>query len=757
MDDTESPETTGTAGSGPATSPPLTAAEPPPSAASTSGLSDPSRRKHGKRERVALACQRCKTRKQKCDGSRPACGSCARLSLKCVYIVPLVPAAGEKKLYIKALEQRIAELESQLSALGQPSAGEDHLRSHRLSSISSAVPTTSYQQQASATPFYQFEQAPSDDEGNDILVAVRDLSLSASGHYVGATSSITIGRVLSSVVQSQRSLSLVPRIDQGAQDDDPTPKSICPTRMTDMIGVQILSPQVAQRLLQGWFTHIATRYPVLLTPRLLHLHANRDNLTDIYEKSILHLVYAISGRWLESSGEMGHFFSDQHYDLAFEAMDVILKSRDTRTLDYLILMAVYCTRAPRDPGAWTYVGAAIRLCVELGLHRKPRRQVPSVESEMNKRRFWTAYFIDRDISIALGRPPSISDHDIDADLPLDVDEANDDDEVVRQAAQHPIDYPRNPGTTMSSFVHRLRLKRIESEIQHVVYRVDRPTKIPDTVIQVFLDQLNTWKDTVPFEARNFVSKPGLPYDGLEYYTIHYYRCVRFLLYPQLASGETVPSSGATAPASQPAPNVNMNYLRLCADACAGIAHDYRQLHRIFPVGFSALSIQSVFLAGLTLVYCAWLAPVNFLNVEGPLTDCQLLLYVITERYPSARKYRDIFERIKTTITTLIARGEHRPQNPVDVDADMRERFASLEGSWGMAGIAADFNQMISQMTGQEMPGGMGGFSNMDTAMPGPEDDHHVVAGSLGDIGVIWPGMDGVPPDSLGMDPMGGTY
>ncbi len=64
----------------------------------------------------------------------------------------------------------------------------------------------------------------------------------------------------------------------------------------------------------------------------------------------------------------------------------------------------------------TYVGAAMRLCIELGLHRKPRRNIPSVEGEMNKRRFWTAYFLDRDISIALGRPPSISDHDIDADV-----------------------------------------------------------------------------------------------------------------------------------------------------------------------------------------------------------------------------------------------------------------------------------------------------------------------------------------------------
>lgn len=114
----------------------------------------------------------------------------------------------------------------------------------------------------------------------------------------------------------------------------------------------------------------------------------------------------------------------------------------------------------------------------------------------------------------------------------------------------------------------------------MVYRVDRQSKVPDSIIQQFLDQLNAWKDVIPFEARNFVHQPGIPYDGIEFYTIHYYRCVRFLLYPQLA--ETP---------------VNMQYLRLCADACAGVTSDYRRLHQVFPVGFSALSIQSVFLAG----------------------------------------------------------------------------------------------------------------------------------------------------------------
>lgn len=301
---------------------------------------------------------------------------------------------------------------------------------------------------------------------------------------------------------------------------------------------------------------------------------------------------------------------------------------------------------------------------------------------------------------------------------------------------------------MTSFVHRTRLKQIESAIQHTVYRVDQATKLPEPTIQQYLDQLNDWKESIPFEARNHVQQPGMPFEGMEFYTIHYYRCVRFLLYPQLANNP-----------------VNMDYLRICADACAGITSDYRRLHHVFPVGFSALSIQSVFLAGklcnvgfclaarllthmtgLNLIYCAWLAPANFLNAEGPLTDCQILLYIITERYPSARKYRDIFERIKGSILSLIARGEHQPRNPVDLDADMRARVATLEGTWAVNGMGNDFSQMINVMTGGQLSAESGAAPTFEMA---PSLDGSQGQASTGDL---WP-----TSMELGMDPMAGIF
>ena len=58
----------------------------------------------------------------------------------------------------------------------------------------------------------------------------------------------------------------------------------------------------------------------------------------------------------------------------------------------------------------------MKMCVELGLHRRRRSNAVSLKSELNKRLFWACYWHDREIAIAMGRPPSISDHDIDVEV-----------------------------------------------------------------------------------------------------------------------------------------------------------------------------------------------------------------------------------------------------------------------------------------------------------------------------------------------------
>lgn len=109
---------------------------------------------------------------------------------------------------------------------------------------------------------------------------------------------------------------------------------------------------IAERLLKGYVKHISTRWPVMHSSQFWDLHSRRLQLDDPFELSALSLIYAIGGRFLETTGEMGNFFPERHYRTAMDQLDKILQTHDVRAVQTLILHAVYCLRAPRRPGAW---------------------------------------------------------------------------------------------------------------------------------------------------------------------------------------------------------------------------------------------------------------------------------------------------------------------------------------------------------------------------------------------------------------------
>ena len=139
----------------------------------------------------------------------------------------------------------------------------------------------------------------------------------------------------------------------------------------------------------------------------------------------------------------------------------------------------------------------------------------------------------RDICIAIGRPTNISDHDIDVELPVDVDECTDSDELIQQACLRQSADLGKPSSTLSPFIHRTRLKKIESAIQHTNYRVDQVNKVSDSIIADFPSQLEQWRSEILLEATSNAPRSTMPYNGLEFFTIHSHRCIRFLLHPRL--------------------------------------------------------------------------------------------------------------------------------------------------------------------------------------------------------------------------------
>lgn len=177
----------------------------------------------------------------------------------------------------------------------------------------------------------------------------------------------------------------------------------------------------------------------------------------------------------------------------------------------------------------------MRICIDLGLHRWTASiDKLTFDNQMRKRLFWACYCLDRAASISHGRPFAISDCDIDvpvskppaisstyvndtSKLPWDIDEESEDLQSLEAAAG--IDPTQTPSTStsLSSFIHITRLRRIESSIQQKIYCVDRPASYTDDDIESFLTGLQAWRDRIPLDVFGKADDEKKPYDGPEIY------------------------------------------------------------------------------------------------------------------------------------------------------------------------------------------------------------------------------------------------
>ena len=70
-----------------------------------------------------------------------------------------------------------------------------------------------------------------------------------------------------------------------------------------------------------------------------------------------------------------------------------------------------------------------------------------------------------------------------------------------------------PSTSMSAFIHITRLRRIESEIQQSVYRLDEPNSMSETDIDKILGRLEEWKSKIPTYTQSIVGSDNITFDG----------------------------------------------------------------------------------------------------------------------------------------------------------------------------------------------------------------------------------------------------
>jgi hypothetical protein len=356
-----------------------------------------------------------------CDNAQPACSNCAKVGEQCSYTGPANPS-----WYVKSLEDHIAKLEQRLQGV-HPSYAADHLERGPLAVSSSNAPSP-------LTP-------------NHLGSSLGFLSLLAAGepYYLGMNGGFSLGSLVQAALYqggptSRRESPAVtgsaemvspgsgqasPPLNLPRPEDRPFS---CHVPKATTRPASIPTPELGSTLLSAYLATVHRSYPFLDRDRLIVLHKEvtkgSSGTSAPSRKALtkLHLVYGIGGRQLQlSSGSPMPFersLPEAHYVAAVSLLRDAFEIRGMENIELLLLMSLYSLHSPSGPGVWHLCGIALRLSVEMGLHRGVQHLPAGMyhQDQARKRLFWSCYLLERKICITLGRPVSLSDADIDVQV-----------------------------------------------------------------------------------------------------------------------------------------------------------------------------------------------------------------------------------------------------------------------------------------------------------------------------------------------------
>ncbi|XXG98707.1 hypothetical protein Hte_005036 [Hypoxylon texense] len=362
-----------------------------------------------------LACMICRKRKLRCDGVKPSCSTCTRLGHACAYD-EVRRKSGPKRGYVKALEERLKQVETLLNKTQEPSFNtspdvaktpavtfeQNHSQNHNRNHNHNH----NHSQRAPTTPNFNVTN-PSIAITND-----RDID---RWHFNGESPQAG-GNLEDFNFNGNISMNM------GGMD------SSFPWEMIGLGLEEPLPPQeTIDELNQIYFDKIHPSLPMIHRFRYLAAMNLAPN-----QRPPVALRYAI---WTQACA-----ITDKYMDLR----DLFYqRARKYVEADYVkgygehmisvahaqthVLLASYEFKMMYFPRAWMSTGAAVRLCQMIGLHRLDgtgldvKQCLPPprdwTEREERRRTFWMAFCKDRYASIGTGWPMTIDERDVMTNLP----------------------------------------------------------------------------------------------------------------------------------------------------------------------------------------------------------------------------------------------------------------------------------------------------------------------------------------------------
>ncbi|GFG04745.1 uncharacterized transcriptional regulatory protein C417.09c [Aspergillus udagawae] len=380
------------------------------------------------RKRTARACDQCRRWKEKCEGGIP-CRKCSHLGRPCRVQGMPVPQDISARDALVELQERAMYMERILR--------------HAFKGI--ALDTKSLKQMALSIDETDKETQPETDEAELTIEEeectidpVEDTVTHFSGEFSYWNFSMRVKRQIEDRMAASASLSQTHPANQIS--NYPRAKQLRSSSRTLAAAISCIPPRhIAEFLVGIFFKHAVTHCfyvdrPWLLT-RLTALYTNPESLTskDAPVLSIILTVLAIGTQYayLEakpapasssqnfSEDELGTMF----YQEAIRLLPEIIEVSSLESVQACLLFAAYALPIDAAGLGYVYINLTIRLAMQNGMHRRCVGEAFSAAMmERRNRVWWTAYAMERKISIFHGRPLGMLRSDVDTHLPVNLAE-----------------------------------------------------------------------------------------------------------------------------------------------------------------------------------------------------------------------------------------------------------------------------------------------------------------------------------------------
>ncbi|KAF8858953.1 hypothetical protein BDZ45DRAFT_385030 [Acephala macrosclerotiorum] len=457
--------------------------------------------------RIAQACDRCRSKKIRCDGIRPCCSQCANVGFECKTSDKLSRRAFPRG-YTESLEERVRTLEAEVRELKDLLDEKDEkidmlskMHSNRRPSTSSSCsPPAETRKEVVASP-------PKEDifriQASPLLLGVEN----SDSYFMGASSGRAFVDAFKRRVQeSGKSLSGF-NIEAFLNiQGETTPVSKVALPKASSAPPRMFSDRCVNVFFQEW----APLFPVLHKPTFLRLYdeymSNPEQVTDPHKLAQLHLVFGIAGLSSNNPDRQHIAFCENQWRSSLEKVQM---DNTLVTLQCLVLSLIYCISKADYNRLQHYKGIAVGLSHRLGLHQSQKRfSFGALTIETRKKVFWALYTVDCFSAALLGLPKLLKEEDIHAEYPSDTD----DEYVTERGFQ-----PTLPGeyTKISSALALFRASRILSKVLDQNYPAAATHDLSLQSITTLDTELNEWSDGLPAHLKlNFAQdKPSTDVTG----------------------------------------------------------------------------------------------------------------------------------------------------------------------------------------------------------------------------------------------------